>query len=127
MEKGIRKMKCDESTPVCMRCKSTGRICDGYSVAPALQIINFADDNERQSYKYLREKVLPRISSHYDQPFWGEWMLQISPFQPAIRHALMAVASVHESLLGGGTENYHGRYDKRTALHYSNTTKQSLF
>ena len=97
-------MKCDETTPSCLRCTSTGRTCDGYSVAPPLQVINFANDTERRSYQYLREEVLPRISSHYDQPFWEEWILQISPSQPAIRHALMAVASVHESLLSGWDE-----------------------
>jgi hypothetical protein len=59
---------------------------------------DFANDSERRSYQYLREEVLPRISSHYDQPFWEEWILRISSSQPAIRYALMAVASVHESL-----------------------------
>ncbi|EED15846.1 conserved hypothetical protein [Talaromyces stipitatus ATCC 10500] len=28
----IRKVKCDEKYPVCHRCSSTGRICDGYGV-----------------------------------------------------------------------------------------------
>ncbi|KAK9233903.1 hypothetical protein V1525DRAFT_391985 [Lipomyces kononenkoae] len=28
----IRKVKCDESYPVCHRCSSTGRTCDGYGV-----------------------------------------------------------------------------------------------
>ena len=67
-------------------------------------MINFANDTERHSYQYLQEEVLPRISSHYDQPFWEEWILKISPSQSAIRHALMAVASVHESLLLGWDE-----------------------
>ncbi|KAI1487150.1 hypothetical protein F5X96DRAFT_651361 [Biscogniauxia mediterranea] len=30
----IRRVKCDEEKPACVRCTSTGRVCDGYAGAP---------------------------------------------------------------------------------------------
>ncbi|KAI5926643.1 hypothetical protein F4810DRAFT_479813 [Camillea tinctor] len=30
----IRRVKCDEQKPACVRCTSTGRVCDGYAGAP---------------------------------------------------------------------------------------------
>lgn len=36
MDHRIRRIKCDEGKPSCLKCTSTGRKCDGYSVKPIL-------------------------------------------------------------------------------------------
>ncbi|KAI1411331.1 hypothetical protein F5Y13DRAFT_165469 [Hypoxylon sp. FL1857] len=49
----IRKVKCDEARPICRRCSSTGRGCDGYELQP-VDVREVARKTERQ----LRAKTL---------------------------------------------------------------------
>ena len=93
-------MKCDEAKPACGRCTSTGRRCDGYVPTGVVQLsVDVPGDyNERRGYHFFRLKSIGEILGQQDADFWKSLFLQSSYTQPAIKHALIAVASVHESL-----------------------------
>jgi hypothetical protein len=97
-----RRLKCDETRPACLRCTSTGRFCDGYGPL-AIASLPFdipGSDAERRSYHYFRLQTSSAILGLQDSKYWTTSLLQLSYTQPAIKHVLIAMASVHEALVG---------------------------
>ncbi|KAI5919640.1 hypothetical protein F4810DRAFT_686400 [Camillea tinctor] len=100
----IRKVKCDEGKPACHRCVSTGRKCDGYAAAatPALRWhrprSHLAGVGAR-SLQFFWEVAAPGMSGPTDPYFWTRLVLQFGSFEPAVRHALVAVSALYERLL----------------------------
>ncbi|KAL8787392.1 MAG: hypothetical protein Q9213_002275 [Squamulea squamosa] len=116
----IRRVKCDETKPSCVRCTSTGRKCDGYapvtaptsqgnpgnkvasdcaiwirkSSSPAFEI--FEDDAERRSFSFFKDRTLAEIAGYFPSDFW-ERLVPLATFhEPALKHASIALASLHE-------------------------------
>ena len=65
----IRRLKCDEQKPVCKRCSSTGRHCDGYFYAPAALRLDAesisspsAKSTSSPSLVYLLRQPLPAMA-----------------------------------------------------------------
>ena len=96
----IRHVKCDEAKPAWLRCTSTGRRCDGYVPTRVIHLnVDVPGDyEERRGYHYFRHKNVGEILGQQDADFWESLFLQASHSQPAVKHALIAVASIHESL-----------------------------
>ncbi|KAH7309776.1 hypothetical protein B0I35DRAFT_358733 [Stachybotrys elegans] len=104
----LRKVKCDESKPSCMRCVKTGRLCDGYlppraaaSSSPLHAIVQLPELNSplaRHAYDYYRTKTAPILGGVIDSDFWTSIVLKTSVREPVVRHALLAVSSLHEHL-----------------------------
>ena len=115
----IRRVKCDEDKPSCLRCRSTGRTCDGYTankpdfqrqdsalilkfssgaVLPraALPIVH-GDEKEQRSFSFFCNKTVAVFSDYCDLGFWDRLVLQVSNSQPAVRHAIVALGALHES------------------------------
>jgi hypothetical protein len=95
-----RKLKCDQTRPACTRCTSTGRACDGYGPL-AIASLPFdipGTDQERRSYHYFRLQTSAAILGSQDASYWTTSLLQYSWSQPAIKHALIAIGSMHEAL-----------------------------
>lgn len=92
-------MKCDETRPVCHRCESTGRKCDGYQQIQSLRLSLLNSPKELRSYHYFWNKVLPLLPGHYDHAFWSTWIRQACFSDLAIQHALIAVGAIHESII----------------------------
>lgn len=114
----IRKVKCDETKPFCQRCTKTGRKCDGYldpralakrrgprDVAPFDQslspLLEFAAPEEQRAFWFFQNCTASCISGDFDAEFWRVIVLQISQNEPAVRHAVLAVSSLHEGLGAG--------------------------
>lgn len=116
----IRKVKCDEMKPYCLRCTKTGRKCDGYldpkiltkrrgprDVAPhdrnldPLFDFELAAPQEQRAFWFFQHCTAPCISGDFDTEFWRVIVLQISQTEPAVRHAVLAVSSLHEGLGAG--------------------------
>lgn len=112
----VRRLKCDETRPACLRCTSTGRSCDGYS-ALAIADLPFdipGTEQERHSYHYFRLQTATAILGSQDASYWTTSLLQLSYSQPAVKHALVAMASIHEALESTGwslqaNDNERGR------------------
>ncbi len=125
-----RHLKCGEEKPYCRRCISTGRTCDGYSsskppvktaregikhLAKELIIIHYASDlptsfssaisqntKEQRSFDYFRTRTAPDLLSCFDSDLWSLYVLQLAHSEPAIRHSVIALASMHEHFEGAG-------------------------
>ncbi|KAK5134157.1 hypothetical protein LTR08_006932 [Meristemomyces frigidus] len=110
----IRRIKCDEIKPCCSRCTSTGRKCDGYSIPPrkGKSNANLADvaviapercpevvpgtAEELRALNFFHARTAPGLSSYFDADFWLRLCFRMSKSEPAIRHAMVAVGTLHE-------------------------------
>ncbi|TDZ14098.1 Aspercryptin biosynthesis cluster-specific transcription regulator atnN [Colletotrichum orbiculare MAFF 240422] len=119
----IRKVKCDETKPACVRCTKTGRKCDGY-LPPHKQgssqgdpgspgsdlsrltppVSSFGDwaggTREQRAFDFYRNFSAPAIFSDGGggSTLWKKLVPHFCHAEPAIRHAVLAISSLHESL-----------------------------
>lgn len=101
--------------PFCLRCSKTGRTCDGYLDPRALvsrrrlkditphhlvlgPLLEFSTPEETRSFYFFQNVTAPCLSGDLDAVFWTTFVLQISQSEPAVRHAVLAVSSLHEGL-----------------------------
>ncbi|KAJ5601063.1 hypothetical protein N7510_010597 [Penicillium lagena] len=126
----IRRVKCDEDRPVCQRCCSTGRVCDGYEVPSVaarqtaqkykgkrlLQPQGLGNQNhilcmngsyglnlsvaESTSFDFFRRQSAREIPGYFISSVWEQLILQLSHREPCILHAAVAVGAMHR-LFGG--------------------------
>ena len=115
-----RRIKCDESKPVCERCVRTGRKCDGYSLLPPrtwhehLQVPEKADpsgiqpwyggllhlfgsQSENRAFQHFIMRTAPTMSCYCSAPFWAGIVPQASQIHPAVKHTMLALSALHES------------------------------
>ncbi|GAW21809.1 hypothetical protein ANO14919_113340 [Xylariales sp. No.14919] len=105
-----RKVKCDESWPACLRCKTSGRICGGYQVPPLgsyswkslLQLrpstipSSASNSIELRGLDFFRCIVAPALTSPLGNPFWARPVCQLAIQEPATRYAVLAISSLYE-------------------------------
>lgn len=130
----IRRIKCDEAKPSCVRCTSTGRKCDGYdfvkdppststSVAsrtslprststslfqPASVSTAFPGDaQERQIFHRFRSVTVPALTGGSETEFWENLVLRVGQQEPVIRNTIIALGTLHEDYQKRG-----GKFDK---------------
>ncbi|MCJ1403835.1 hypothetical protein MMC11_007058 [Xylographa trunciseda] len=114
----IRHVKCDEQKPVCTRCSSTGRVCDGYGVDVSVQsglgedsrVVSLnqsrlsnnpsvsipGTEKERRSFDFFRLQTLRELEIALNSPDWNRLILQVSHTNPIIRNAAIALGSLGE-------------------------------
>ncbi|KAF4502413.1 Zn(2)-C6 fungal-type DNA-binding domain [Fusarium agapanthi] len=84
----VRRVKCDEARPSCLRCTSAGRTCDGYEEAEAEQVLQqqspiqaaiarYGNSQEARSIQFFMERTLSQLTSFFPDEFWGISVLQI--------------------------------------------------
>ena len=56
---------------------------------------NFDNDCERECFNYFRARTVPKSSSFFGSEFWSRRVLQISHSEPAVKHAVLALSSLH--------------------------------
>ncbi|CAG9984331.1 unnamed protein product [Clonostachys byssicola] len=109
----IRKVKCDENKPNCLRCTKTGRKCDGYQTplprAQSSKLPNLAPElmssEDYHAFDYYRVRssaVLGGIVRDSGDDFWSGLVIRLTITEPAVRHALLALSSVHEKVIAIG-------------------------
>ncbi|KUJ20885.1 uncharacterized protein LY89DRAFT_778534 [Mollisia scopiformis] len=106
----IRRVKCDESKPSCKRCTSTGRKCDGYvqGSIPSPDDKDFGaviqriathlpgSSQEKRGFQYFVTTTSAELSGFFTNSFWEHLILQASATDPSLRHAVVAIGSIHE-------------------------------
>lgn len=113
----LRHVRCDEQKPACARCMKSGRQCDGYSIdgrrpnQDPLQVVLWqpntlavhrlsvdvpGNGRERRAFQFFREKSAADFPGFFESSFWGRLVLQASHAEPSIRHAVIALGSLHE-------------------------------
>ena len=100
-------MRCDEGKPFCQRCLSTNRRCEGYpipSTIGASRLCAFGSAEEKRALLYFRERTAPQFSSSYECEFWNRILLRIAEADTGLRHAIVALASLHESFEQTGSQ-----------------------
>ncbi|KAK3955302.1 hypothetical protein QBC32DRAFT_253555 [Pseudoneurospora amorphoporcata] len=134
----IRKVKCDEAKPLCVRCTKTGRRCDGYLDAKTMVsrrprrsggvsqtgannprgslsvFYEWASSDEKRSFHFFREVTAPCLSGDFDGAFWRVLVLQICESEPAVKHAVLAVSSLHEVMVRSAVAPYVDITDKQS-------------
>ncbi|KAF2024653.1 hypothetical protein EK21DRAFT_78252 [Setomelanomma holmii] len=111
-----RKVKCDELKPVCKRCLSTGRTCDGYGIwggggngyedrycllktqttsvkAPAAAHISL---QESQQMNWFKDRMLRSVSGLFTPTLWTRLVMPAAWTEPAVYHAVLALSSAHQ-------------------------------
>ncbi|KAK3401277.1 hypothetical protein B0T20DRAFT_165047 [Sordaria brevicollis] len=133
----IRKVKCDEAKPFCVRCTKTGRRCDGYLDAKTMisrrprrsggasksgvnnphgslsVFYDWASSDEKRSFHFFQDVTAPCLSGDFDGAFWRVFVLQICESEPAVKHAVLAVSSLHEVMVRGAAAPYIDITDKQ--------------
>jgi hypothetical protein len=110
----VRRVKCDEAKPSCYSCISTGRTCDGYEpnieAPPALPItvssaisrlpsVGFlGTEKERRAFNFFRQETAPQLSRFFGRDFCERLLLQAALHERSIRHAILALGSLHAKL-----------------------------
>ena len=76
-----------------------------------------ADDIEKRSLSFFRTRTAVIFAGYCDSGFWDRVILQVSSTEPAVRHAVIALGSLHEYLDG---QKDVIKYDlKHKSLHFS--------
>lgn len=116
----IRKVKCDEGRPVCHRCKSTGRVCDGYGIwgggesfrhrqyvtgleasrvvprPPVSVSVLASGTEEKEFFEWFKCRTAIKLPGSFVSRFWDTLLFQASLDEPAVLHAVLALSSVHK-------------------------------
>jgi Fungal Zn(2)-Cys(6) binuclear cluster domain len=106
-----RHVKCDEERPYCQKCTTTGRACDyaAKSTDKALIFINVlpypsanprtlpgADRFERRALSYFQHRAASELGGDCLPDLWSKFILPISHSDDVIKHAVVALATMHE-------------------------------
>ncbi|KAI1418392.1 hypothetical protein F5Y13DRAFT_149084 [Hypoxylon sp. FL1857] len=141
-----RRVKCDEGWPVCLRCLSTGRVCEGYGIwggganhygrrptgpdsskclrafyAPTL--IKAGNKEENQQLEWFTYRTAFKLPGVFRFPFWDMLVFQAASSEPAVLHAVLALSGAHrgESLTiqTPATKDAPDEQEQFTLQHYS--------
>lgn len=135
----LRHVKCDESFSQtklsCRNCQVGGRVCDGppkleplpgTSVTASSPVLGSSLNasavlpeagGERRYFHFFLQCTAPELSGYFDSDFYKRYILQMSRDQPAIRHALIALGSLHEGIKLG--EQVGGPLRNNSLQHYN--------
>ncbi|KAJ5483580.1 hypothetical protein N7530_002826 [Penicillium desertorum] len=102
----IRRVKCGEEKPSCVRCTSTGRKCD-FEVRPSSTISVIANPlslspntntvwRERRAFAYYFECAASSIGGGLDIDFWRTVVPQVCRYEPAVWDAIITISALFE-------------------------------
>ncbi|KAJ5358675.1 uncharacterized protein N7496_011088 [Penicillium cataractarum] len=107
-----RRVKCDEGKPACSRCLRTGRTCDGYESSKPLVMVPRAlapapaveSPMEARALELFFHKSAKQLAGSFESAFFQGSVAQSSLVEPTIRHAIAAIAVLHEEMLSRPAE-----------------------
>ena len=123
----VRKVKCDETKPLCRRCLDTGRKCDGYPSAfvanegrktltklhvaalMAPTIIKWKSNYEQYAFKHWCELTAPALGGQLGHPFFAYIIPQYCYREDSVRAAILAVSASHEQFATPKSRIDHNR------------------
>lgn len=109
----IRRVKCDETEPICNQCSKLGRICGGRQIAKSITVNLFENSQQTRSFLFFLEEAAPDLGGYFGAPFWTGLVPQFTHLQPPVRHASVSVGALskvledvkHEQRLSNSAEN----------------------
>lgn len=69
---------------------------DAQSVLLRLPLNHFDDARQHRAFTYFVECTAPELTGNFAAGFWQHVLLQASVTEPALRHGVVAIASIHE-------------------------------
>lgn len=97
-----------------MHAADHGSFADGLGVLAALNTMpDLSSTEEKRSFQFFRQFTAPIFASDYDSGFWTMLVLKLCHTERAVRHAVLAVSSLHESLVEGDFDATHELVDKQ--------------
>jgi hypothetical protein len=117
--KSIRHVKCDETYPACKRCTTTGRVCDGFaqssaeweivtvssisssSISPSPEIHPSParyDEKAEVCLSFFQHRTIDYLAGLLNQQ-WKPLMLRAADQNDAIYHAMLAMGSMHKTVV----------------------------
>lgn len=129
----IRRVKCDETRPICKRCQSTGRKCDGYYLVSRTELSHIVpsripevEDGSFRSLEYFQHVVAPVLSGPLGRSFWTHLVFQLAHQEPAARNAVITISSLYEQF-GKGVKESRSPYNDGYAMrHYNSAIKDII-
>lgn len=52
---------------------------------------------EKRGFSYFLHNTAPELSGYHDSSFWEKLLLQVATAEPALRHAVIGMGSLHEA------------------------------
>jgi len=136
-----RKVKCDELKPVCIRCHSSGRTCDGYGIwggggngyaerdckkvktyappLPKAYPVIALGFSEHQHLQRLRCRIEQGNVGLLGFDFWTKLVLPATWNELAVMHAVVALSSAHTSGQGHQHNPAKAKDESVTLEHYT--------
>ncbi|KAH7009830.1 hypothetical protein EDB80DRAFT_750356 [Ilyonectria destructans] len=125
----IRKVKCDERKPICERCTSGNRKCDGYAPStiytalaiyrPRQALPGIHAASEGRALQFFRETAGPFLSGATDPKFWTRLVMQFSCYEPAVRHSVVAISALYEQFNAEAEGDVRLRDNPLALRHYN--------
>ncbi|KAJ5815228.1 hypothetical protein N7474_007005 [Penicillium riverlandense] len=99
----IRRVKCGEEKPSCLRCSNTGRKCEyeGTTISPKpASSLSLSPDTvwrERRAFAYYFEEAASSVGGELDVDFWRTIVPQVCRSEPAVWDAINSISALFES------------------------------
>ncbi|EAW13177.1 uncharacterized protein ACLA_016230 [Aspergillus clavatus NRRL 1] len=98
----VRRVKCGEEKPRCVRCTSTGRKCEYEDARVSLldnplSISPNTVSRERRAFAFYFQHAAPFVGGGLDVEFWRTSVPQICRSEPAVWDAIIAIGALFES------------------------------
>ncbi|KAH8686408.1 hypothetical protein BGZ61DRAFT_355463 [Ilyonectria robusta] len=124
-----KQVKCDERKPICERCTSGHRKCDGYApptiytalaiYRPRQALPGIHAASERRALQFFRETAGPFLSGATDPQFWTRLVMQFSCYEPAVRHSVVAISALYEQFNAEAEGDVRLRDNPLALRHYN--------
>ena len=116
-----RKIKCDETQPVCQQCSKSGRSCEGprrlqYRFAEPETVVGTSSiitstpsmpstispilgtDDERRAFDYFVHQVAPVLAGSLDAEFWKDLVPRWTVSDSVLWKAVVSISSMYEQI-----------------------------
>lgn len=135
----IRRVKCDETKPSCMRCEKGGRVCDGYrhqqlatssgatasTLSTCLGAYPARSEADLRAFEYFRQTaLLELIGFDVKSEFWSQTVLQFSETSPAVLRAALALSARHEHICNKSALQLTTESELRSLRQYNKSIRQ---
>ncbi|KAJ8114982.1 hypothetical protein OPT61_g3264 [Boeremia exigua] len=137
----VRRVKCDEGRPSCLKCLSTQRTCDGYiegtikrskppkAVVPTQRlrppmlmpkVYTWHEGRDAQIFDYFRSRTVTGTRSLFEAKFWNSLLLERAHHEQQIKHIVLALGALHHYHESGdeSVQNY-GLCQYNKAIQYT--------
>ena len=81
------------------------------TVQRSLNIEIFGNQAESRSFCFFRDRTVPQLAGYFASDFWDCLLPLSTHYQPAIRHAVVALAALHERFENNDNSILSSNYD----------------